>query len=767
METQKYLKQISTGIVRWIPIRKSSNILIIETGRDDYMYESRSAVEQWLIESGYSVERCDGQFITQADDSTGFGYDLALLLGGLETCKDQNAILKTAKSLVRSGGRMFLACGNRFALKGFCGDQDPFTDNIYDGIEGYASVSAVNWKYMDGRLYSDKEIRRFLYDSGWRVRRRFSVFPDIRYPQYMFANGIMPNEQLESRLFPIYNHPDSLWVPETKIIDQIAEGGMLHQMADGYLYECVADGTDAIDGLIDHQYDEVVSVTLSLDRSRDKAYATMISGEKVVQKKALFSEGVEGLKRLKENHESLMKRGISAVDVELLGDSCFMPYLVGENGMKYFSRLADEGKEPFLEALDKFVKIIKNSSDYVKDEQNRDVLAQGFVDLVPINAFVLDGEFTFFDQEFVIPMCPAELIISRTLTLIRGLGLKISELISDDELYARYNLPPYGGSFTIMADKWHNELTNRKHLGDFRRAHSVDWALITANRHRSNFSTKEYDLKFVDIFRSWERMDLYVFGSGKFAERFMKQYADRYVIKALVDNDVTKQGKCVKGIKVIAPTEIPVTDRTRVIICVKHFRMIFKQLQSIGVTDICIYDPYVDIRDPKRETEQEQREVVITISEGGNKREEETISSAKYHIGYVSGVFDMFHVGHLNLLERAKAMCDYLIVEVVSDEAVRRDKNVEPTIPLEDRIRIVQSIKFVDEVHEIPIDTPSTADAWRRYHFDAQFRGSDYADNEGSKDDREFLRKHGAELVIFPYTEKVSSTKLRSLIEKK
>jgi cytidyltransferase-like protein len=180
-----------------------------------------------------------------------------------------------------------------------------------------------------------------------------------------------------------------------------------------------------------------------------------------------------------------------------------------------------------------------------------------------------------------------------------------------------------------------------------------------------------------------------------------------------------------------------------------------------------MYDPSVEISDPKLEAAQAAREANMASTGEASCDGEGVAVAARYHIGYVSGVFDLFHVGHLNLLERAKTMCDYLIVEVVSDEAVRRDKKVDAYIPLKDRLRIVQSLKCVDEAHVVPIEAPGPADAWRRYHFDVQFRGSDYADNEGSKNEREFLRKHGAELVIFPYTESVSSTKLREMVRKK
>lgn len=97
-----------------------------------------------------------------------------------------------------------------------------------------------------------------------------------------------------------------------------------------------------------------------------------------------------------------------------------------------------------------------------------------------------------------------------------------------------------------------------------------------------------------------------------------------------------------------------------------------------------------------------------------------------HHIGYVAGVFDLFHIGHLNILRRAKEHCDYLIVGVVSDRQVREYKKVKPFVPFNERLDMVRSCKYVDEAHEIPFESPDTDMEWKLYHFDVQFSGSDY-----------------------------------------
>ena len=100
------------------------------------------------------------------------------------------------------------------------------------------------------------------------------------------------------------------------------------------------------------------------------------------------------------------------------------------------------------------------------------------------------------------------------------------------------------------------------------------------------------------------------------------------------------------------------------------------------------------------------------------------MGNKKYKVGYTTGVFDMFHIGHLNILKKAKEQCDYLIVGVSTDENVRNYKNKTPIIPFEERIAIVRELKCVDEA--VPQVNMNKMDAWKKLHFDALFHGSDW-----------------------------------------
>lgn len=131
-------------------------------------------------------------------------------------------------------------------------------------------------------------------------------------------------------------------------------------------------------------------------------------------------------------------------------------------------------------------------------------------------------------------------------------------------------------------------------------------------------------------------------------------------------------------------------------------------------------------------------------------------------IGYTTGVYDMFHIGHLNILRRAKEKCDYLIVGVSTDECVESYKHKTPVIPYEQRAAIVEAIKYVDEV--VPQTTMDKLAFLKHRHFDVMFHGDEWKGTElYNKYEKEFAL-YGARIEYLSHTDGISSTMLREKI---
>ena len=247
-----------------------------------------------------------------------------------------------------------------------------------------------------------------------------------------------------------------------------------------------------------------------------------------------------------------------------------------------------------------------------------------------------------------------------------------------------------------------------------------------------------------------------LFGSGNFAKKFIELYGKDYPVAYIVDNNKEKWNTKLHEISIASPEilEEMKPEEYKVLICMKNYLSVLQQLREKGARYIGIYDTNMDY--PRKE--------IGSITKIENEKE---TKGKKYHIGYIAGVFDLFHVGHLNMFKRAKEQCDLLIVGVVTDEGVRKNKKTETFVPFEERIEMIRSCRYVDKAVEIPLNYAGTRDAYRMYQFDCQFSGSDYVENADWLSDKEFLERNGAEMVFFPYTQSTSSTKIKGLIEKK
>ena len=729
---KELIRELQNGIWRWYPWKENAQILYL----GDSLCQKNEQEQQ---------------------------YDYIVAVNMLETAKSPVEFLKKCKTLLRPEGKLLLAVDNRLGIRYFCGDRDPFTSRNFDGIENYRRVSAVDRDKQEGHLYDKATVEQYLGQAGFIAQQCFSVFPSIDAPQLLYAQDYLPEEELSIRYFTHYHYPDTVFLEEAYVLDGLVKNGLFHQMANGYFYEC-----SVVDGVAETQ--NIRHITLSMDRGEASAMATMIYADDSVVKKALYPQGVEGLRRLEEHHKDLQMHGISVIDGTMENDIYKMPYVNAEIGTKHLQTLLREDKDAFIGEMDAFRELILQSSehiepalsDYEQQEQSEIAdgvwLKRGYFDLVPLNAFYQDGRYIFFDQEFCIENYPANAIIARTIDIIYGGFSELEAILPRRFFWQRYDMENQIPYLRKKSREFLTELRNQKVLKPFLDAHRMNLEQVHSNRQRMNFSTDEYQKLFVNIFEDLENHKVILFGSGNFAKKFMDLYAAKYDITAIVDNDSTKWGSQLNGVSICGPSMLQEIDATeyKVIICIKNYLGVLRMLQEMKLPNIGIYDTNMIYS-------MENKQIKRVVSKDNIP---DNVASKPYRVGYIAGVFDLYHIGHLNMFRRAKEQCEYLIVGVVSDEGVRKNKKTNPFIPFEERIEMVRSCKYVDEAVAIPTSFAGTRDAYRLYQFDVQFSGSDYKNDANWLADREYLRKHGAEMVFFPYTEQTSSTKIKALINK-
>tara|TARA_X000001036_G_scaffold203240_1_gene190906 strand:- start:847 stop:1278 length:432 start_codon:yes stop_codon:yes gene_type:complete len=135
----------------------------------------------------------------------------------------------------------------------------------------------------------------------------------------------------------------------------------------------------------------------------------------------------------------------------------------------------------------------------------------------------------------------------------------------------------------------------------------------------------------------------------------------------------------------------------------------------------------------------------------------------KLIIGYTTGVFDLFHIGHVKILQKAKSLCDKLIVGVSTDNLVKKYKNKKPIIPFSERVEVIKNNRCVDLV--VSQNSLDKLKSWKRLKYDVMFVGDDwYATKKWRDLDKEF-KKNGVKIVYLPYTKKTSSTKINRILD--
>lgn len=766
-DTQSLIKDFSKGAFVWYNFRPDSSILYI------YNQNADEAVLE-LLESKGIVAVCSAEKLL----SKQYGceaYDYIVGIDIIEESKESLRLLKLCHALLKKDGRMLIGAENRYAVKYICGDRDPYTNHNFDGIENYRRLSDADWGSIAGRCYSMSELKLMLSQAGFENDKFYSVMPSLQETQLVYAEGYEPVEELAMRYFPLYNYPDSVFLEEQYLYTDLIKNGMFHKMANAYIIECSIDG----------QLDDTLHATISLDRGHDNALVTSIcehDGVRNVIKRAVYKEGIHKLKEMQDNHNDLHTRGINVVDSSVENDTFVMPYVDAPVAMNELKAIAKKDKNAFLKAMDDMNELILNSSEHTgvlseKDKNSADgrdvgpVLEKGYIDMVPLNCFYDESakdsksRFIYYDQEFYLENCPAKAVMYRSITIIYdGTDKEFERIVPRRELFDRYGLSECDDMWQRMSSRFTETLRNQKPLRPYYENKRIDGRILYTNREKINYSAKEYQKIFVDIFDGFDASKkLILFGSGRFTERFLFQFAGDYNIYSIVDNNSAKWGTTMQGVPINSPDilkDTPEKDR-HIIICIKGYNGVVNQLKDMGITDYHIYDPGNDYPNKSKE------HVAQSLAQTGDSGLKESDIDKPYNVGYIAGVFDLFHVGHLNMFKRAKEQCRYLIVGVVSDEGVRLNKQAEPFVPFEERIEMVRSCRYVDEAVKLPLNFAGTRDMFKKYHFDVQFSGSDYEHDPAWLVEKEFLEKNGSTMVFFPYTQSTSSTKLKKAIESK
>ena len=375
--TINQLKKYS--ILSWIKLNKDSNVLCINIDED--------------IVKLLKIVNPTVNFSIDINNKT---YDYIFAFHILE---EEPKLLNTLFNNLNEDGTLYLLTENINSMSYVCGKAHEYLNT-----------------------YSKEYITNELLKNNYYINNCFSVFPSYEEAQLVISENYMINESIENRYVPTNKDNFERIVNERKMLGTITDKKQFHNNANNYLFSLSKKQKE----------DNILQVTLSSDRGLDNFSITTIYTDKV-EKQYPFNPNTN----LLEYSKYLKEHNIKLVDMVYEHNIYSMPYIKYENCLLYFKRLLQSDIDKFITACDKYYQTIIHSSKCLKVNEYGMILERCYFDLVPLNCFVINDEFIFFDQEFYIENYPIDMVMWRSLYLIYN-NTDNSEDIN--MMFDRYNI---------------------------------------------------------------------------------------------------------------------------------------------------------------------------------------------------------------------------------------------------------------------------------------------------------------------------------------
>ena len=640
-------------------------------------------------------------------------------------------VIRMISNYIKPSGHLIAFVPNKFGAKYICGTVDPVSKISFDGF-----APAHSFRY-------DKyELNELFKEAGYKHIKYFYPFPDYDNPSLVYTDEYKAGAEIAEKLFPAVTDTGSRVMQEREFIIVAAKAGNAEFFANTFVVECSCGSCS-----------KLIYSCITDSRRDDRAFVTSIFSDNTVRKMPLYEAGKESIKKMASYTKELSAHGVPVVNLKNDNGTGVMERIFAPTLSDHI-RNNIKSKEELLYYTDKLNQYIMMSSehsdnvcDYFKNvspEKMGAILKRAYFEMIPVNCFVKDDDLLFFDQEYAIDNCPASFIMFRCINDIFRFIPEIKSLISQDEMIKKYGLTGLWKDYLkieqeIFRDGYCDDNKTTSYIPD-----DIDQIKRNRNLLKMNADIKR---ELYDMFSGMDDEKIILFGSGKYCDYYLDKYEKIHPPVFIIDNNKEKHGTFKRGFEIRSPEAVKelLYGTYRVIIAVSQFAPIADQLESMGITAAAY------------------RIFNKTIDAHFNDSITDTLTEGKYNIGYIPGAFDLFHIGHLNILRRSKERCHYLIAGVLTDEIIREEKGKEPFIPFEERFEIVKQCKFVDRAIAVDKHNTDKFDAFRELHFGCMFSGSDHG--EGYYGLRDQLRVLGSNVEIFPYTESTSSTMLQKLIK--
>lgn len=504
------LSNLRSGLLRFYSFREGSSILEIGA--------AFGALTENLVERGFEVtvteksvfraqqlaRRINGQLDIFVGDIKDMKFeqkfDYIILIGVLEKVGNGTPVLsvysdylKMLASMLNPEGKILLAVDNRLGLRFLAGNVDSHTSKPFRGINNYPDES-------HGRSFTKPELDSILESAGLSNTKYYYPLPDYRFPQLIYTDEYLPEENVKERLIPYYFRKDTLVFDELNLYTDIVKAGAFPALANSYFVECATDAAD---------FCPVRYAALSTDRGIERSFVTAINSDNSVTKTPMFEKGQSAAHILFKNIEELRTRGIPVIDEEIDANGViYMPYISYPTLSNYIKKVFPVDIDQVYRILDRIYEFILQSSDVVSEGDDGPILRKAYMELIPLNCFYNEqqDEYIFFDQEFVKENCPAKYIMFRAIHYIYCFTPNAEAYCSIEKMKERYDLTSNWDTYLGMERAFLDEVRNHHKYSWFYNFARADRNIIRDNINKlASEAEKKDDYNISDkMKRTWK-----------------------------------------------------------------------------------------------------------------------------------------------------------------------------------------------------------------------------------------------------------------------
>ncbi len=565
---ENILYDAELNILRWY--RFSENAVVLAIGWNNQL------VRRFCEERGYIFEEATPSDLLESDysDKHKGTADYAILMETIEVTVKPAVLLRKAYDCLKEAGRLLVIANNKYAIKHFCGEKTPYEERLFDELEG-------KWAADGSHSFGIGELEQLFRDADIKNVKKYAVYPQLYNAKKIYSFEYEIRDKADVQFQPWYKDNSLIFADEGKMYAGLAASGLLYALANGFIFDA---------GRKEEQ-SGALFVTISSGREAERQFITVVNASGIVEKRPIYENGMGGIRMLEKNHKYLCDRGLHMVPGKMTADSYQMNYVKSPSLLEQMEKAFYRGNGEVITLFDQYVEELRKSSMITETNELGDILQYGFIDLVPINCFYDNGQFLFFDQEYVLPNLPLKVIIYRSLVIMYDAYPEFAWQIPISFFFDRYYISECIDEIRKVESEFLLELNVENLMVLHKDYHAPFIASIEANREAVNEASLKNLLK-ENGSQNEEGIKIILLGANDKARQFLNAYRANCEIAMIIDENPAKQGMDFEGYIVSTMEQLAGLDQQeyKVIILEGDVLPAYQRLRRWGIECIGWYE---------------------------------------------------------------------------------------------------------------------------------------------------------------------------------